>query len=144
MVSISVRVVENKTVLLKWIFFDIEPYVFLTYTDLLKKVSEENDICKGVHLHFATALSTFSCVEEIRGESNVYVIDINKSFGMRFFTLYVTQHEGECACQKPADKEPAQRNAFDVKCLYIVGNICQELIPMQYTTHSVKTVKKIK
>ena len=52
MVSISVRVVEEKTVLLKWIFFDMEPYLFLTYEDVLKKIIEENDdICKVAHLH---------------------------------------------------------------------------------------------
>ena len=115
MVSISVRVVEEKTVLLKWIFFYMEPYLFLTYEDVLKKIIEENDdICKGAHMCFATASSTFSCIEEIRGEPNVNVIDINKSFGMRFFTLYVTQHKDGCACQEPTDKEPTQRNAFDV------------------------------
>ncbi|CAB4018584.1 Hypothetical predicted protein [Paramuricea clavata] len=95
--------------------FYMDPYLFLTYEDVLKKIIEENDdICKGAHLCFATASSTFSCIEEIRGDPNVNVIDINKSFGMRFFTPYVTQHKYGCVCQELTDKEPTQRNAFDV------------------------------
>ena len=112
--SISIRVVEGNCVVLKWSFFDIESYTCLTYEQLLKKVIEGKSICNGAHLKFATASSTFNCVEEIEGHETVNVIDINKSFGMRFFTLHVAQHEGECDCQKPTNNQPAVQNAFDV------------------------------
>ena len=112
--SVSVRVTEGNTLVLKWSFFDTGPYTSLTYADLLKKLIEGNDICKGTHLQFATASSTFNCVEEIHGGPTVnFLIDIIKSFAMRFFTLHVAQHEGECECQKQTE-EPAVRNVFDV------------------------------
>jgi hypothetical protein len=122
--SVSVRVTEGNILVLKWSFFNTEPYTCLTYADLLKKLIQGNDICKDAHLQFATASSTFNCVEEIQGGPTVNLIDIIKSFGMRFFTLHicfwhshspshVSQHEGECECQKQTEK-PAVRNAFDV------------------------------
>ena len=114
MTSISVRVVDKTTILLKWVFLDLKNYHTLGLVELYKKVTNKADgICKAVDIVFVSSSSTFSLNEEIRGDLDTDVVEIFKSFGMRFFTIHVAQHKGDCGCNLPSSSQP-KPNAFQV------------------------------
>jgi hypothetical protein len=114
MTSISVRVVDKTTILLKWVFLDLKNYHTLGLVELYKKVTNKADgICKAVDIEFVSSSSTFSLNEEIRGDLDTDVVEIFKSFGMRFFTIHVAQHKGDCGCNLPSSSQP-KPNAFQV------------------------------